>query len=73
MDYVTIFFTSGMCITRRVKDLFPLGNFTNSLMKPIPSGDEVLINWDCVACIRKATEYEIALVQHPDNSVQGVL
>lgn len=59
MNYITIVFTNGMTLTRCPQDLHSLSRFTDRIDAMTPSGRETLINWDNVAYVREADNYEI--------------
>ena len=59
MNYVTIVFVNGSVLTRRLQDLHSLSSFTNRIGAMTPSGRETIVNWDNVAYIREAEDYEI--------------
>ena len=59
MNYVTIVFVNGSVLTRRLQDLHSLSSFTNRIDAMTPSGRETIVNWDNVAYIREAEDYEI--------------
>ena len=59
MNYVTIVFVNGSVLTRRLQDLHSLSSFTNRICAMTPSGRETIVNWDNVAYVREAEDYEI--------------
>ena len=59
MNYVTIVFVNGSVLTRRLQDLHSLSSFTNRIGAMTPSGRETIVNWDNVAYVREAEDYEI--------------
>ena len=59
MNYVTIVFVNGSVLTRRLQDIHSLSSFTNRIGAMTPSGRETIVNWDNVAYVREAEDYEI--------------
>ena len=71
-EYVTVVFHSGYRMTRRIYDLFPMTNFLNSLTKHVPTGRQVLVNWDNVEYLREATPEEIADCLEDQETVEAM-
>ena len=59
MTYITIVFVNGMTLTRRLVDLYSLSRYTDRIGVMTPSGQKTLVNWDNVAYVREAEDYEI--------------
>ena len=59
MNYITIVFTNGMTLTRRVSDLHSISLFRDRVGSMTPEGREVIVNWDNVAYVREAVDHEI--------------
>ena len=72
MNYITIVFTNGMTLTRRLKDLHPMGRFLDNISAMTPSGRETIVNWDNVAYVREAEDYEIKSCDLHDT-IKGVV
>lgn len=72
MNYITIVFTNGMTLTRRLQDLHSLSRFIDRIGAMTPSGRETLVNWDNVAYVREAEDYEIKSCDLHDT-IKGVV
>lgn len=72
MNYITIVFVNGSVLTRRLQDLHSLSSFTNRIGAMTPSGRETIVNWDNVAYVREAEDYEIKSCDL-DETIKGVV
>lgn len=59
MNYITIVFVGGLTLTRKVNDLHSLSLFKENITRMTPEGYQAIVNWDNVAYIREAEDYEI--------------
>lgn len=58
-EYITIVFTNGSTLTRRLKDLYSLSRFIDRIETMTPSGWETIVNWGNVVYVREAENHEI--------------
>ena len=69
-NYLTLVFVNGTCLTRKREEIFDLAQFKFCINNLEPSGQQLLVNWDNVAYVREAMDYEITAAHLYDRKVE---